>query len=1390
MRADATEFVPSSLRAEGRLLPSSSSPSLPTPPPPLPCSTSPRPGSSLSSSPSTREPGLRSSPHTSPYSSPTPSSYLSESLPSARENIAYYKKSARPRNPRSFRTSPPRAGQGHASIFDSPPEGSPPRGTVVPSTAGPSIAGRGRGRGREQHRPSSKEKLLSPQHFFTYKPYVPSTGRGWSGERGENKNALTKGTSKSMGGFRSSNKFYSKERFVLANCRVFVQNEKSVFDAGYNPDCSIDWAEVVKVETWSSAEDPINCPFCLEQPEGMVAPTVGKCGHIFCLPCVLKYFEVLAPKPSASSVASQPQAKKNLRYWQRCPLCFEPITKKDLRPARVHQVVPPRRGSVLSFSLLSRPLSSTVVQLAKPFITQAAACAACSGLSSSSSCCTAATSTSAARESLLSPNYSGDNGEKKEAEEECKSYRHLYDSNATDVKESVSSLMPGEKEKQSDLSFFGAKQDYINHPSSSTLFSRSFLPLQCPACAIERRAKLLRRQKNVQEASCSNPVASHHDCKGTTGEILCSSSSGHPDPSATGHTSPSDSVAVTSHSFPSSSFEFFLSLGARLTQRLCPQCVESAINFSSRKSCQTGHSGELCSPSGLREDRAVGEDDQHGRVAEKKDESVRKKDDRWVGSGRETEEPKVGEGEESKEEESGGEGERKTKEKGGEGGRGSRRALAYHSPRVPQSSSSCGCTGVRGEGQEDAEENKRDGRSSLSCDLTLGSHFGRISVTHAPASPWQSHALQLASERRQIEANAERSPDYESTLHALAIAEEFVQVKEAEMFSGHCYACSSPLTSSTSFSSSSSSSQRPSVTSSSRGETPGGSSPGDQQRKAEQQREEKREDMVSNFNQKNDTKPEDNLQDFIQVLHAVQKMQRENKPLRSQAKRKQVKRGQQQGAPSSLSSSPGLTFSLPPANTRSTSPSLASTSHACEEDEKGEAGESRRREEDGASTSTARIPQGRHEKNKGGGGGGSSLNLSEFYFYQASDGQLCFVHPFFIKCLLHEVEGEENDLPAIIPDVRVVDVQPICVDEVMRRRFKCLGHLPQMSQATLVDIDLRGWLSPSTVKVFKGDFYRRKMARIERQQQEEREAAALLNHSGSLASSSPGPYNQRPFRFSLSTTAADPLHPPTDTGLSNFPSLPGREGDDHREDGRSLEADPTSSSSPLYSEDRSTISVLRGNDSCEGNQYTSSRSSGKEVEHDDEGESRLYSGQRRSVDGGSESSSFVMIVRRKEEMKFLRDQRKREEHFPSLAAASALTAKRGGDHEPRTSAPSVWRRNGNEGGLDAGQRLVGGGRGVRGGWGDGTMVRSELSSGTNRAEKKASQPSSLLKWDKQPPKGKGGKEEDTSFEDNYLPPRAGGCNLGDILLMQKQKTQKKKGAKPKASNHTVNRNDE
>lgn len=201
-----------------------------------------------------------------------------------------------------------------------------------------------------------------------------------------------------------------------------------------------------------------------------------------------------------------------------------------------------------------------------------------------------------------------------------------------------------------------------------------------------------------------------------------------------------------------------------------------------------------------------------------------------------------------------------------------------------------------------------------------------------------------------------------------------------------------------------------------------------------------------------------------------------------------------------------------------------------------------------------------------------------------------------------------------------------------------------------------------------------------------------------------------------------------------------------------------------------------------------------------------------STSASTTSSSFVMIVTRKEEeAKLLREQKKREEHFPSLAAASAQLAtgsRRGGEGEPerqgQASWSSVWGRKGNGDkerllySETEEKRLFSspteGGRGGGSAWGG----------GINRTERKASsQQSSLLlqrggggSSGKKPQqgqcllakaKGAGGREaeeeKDLLLEESYLPQRAGGCNLGEILLMQ-QKTQKKtkRSAKAKGTN--------
>ena len=48
----------------------------------------------------------------------------------------------------------------------------------------------------------------------------------------------------------------------------------------------------------------------------MTAPRVTKCGHMFCYACLLQYIDY-----------------DNQYAWKKCPLCADPVYKRDIRKA-------------------------------------------------------------------------------------------------------------------------------------------------------------------------------------------------------------------------------------------------------------------------------------------------------------------------------------------------------------------------------------------------------------------------------------------------------------------------------------------------------------------------------------------------------------------------------------------------------------------------------------------------------------------------------------------------------------------------------------------------------------------------------------------------------------------------------------------------------------------------------------------------------------------------------------------------------------------------------------------------------------------------------------------------------------------------------------------------
>ncbi|ORY93134.1 hypothetical protein BCR43DRAFT_496379 [Syncephalastrum racemosum] len=98
----------------------------------------------------------------------------------------------------------------------------------------------------------------------------------------------------------------------------------------------------------------------------------------------------------------------------------------------------------------------------------------------------------------------------------------------------------------------------------------------------------------------------------------------------------------------------------------------------------------------------------------------------------------------------------------------------------------------------------------------------------------------------------------------------------------------------------------------------------------------------------------------------------------------------------------------------------------------------------------------------------STRPATEFYFYQAADGQHIYLHPLDIKVLKHEY-GDYQQFPHELSFV-VENVEETTITEEVRKRFKYLGHLPLACDVTFIEIDLKKVVSDETLKTFSREY--------------------------------------------------------------------------------------------------------------------------------------------------------------------------------------------------------------------------------------------------------------------------------------------------------------------------------
>ncbi|CAN6621644.1 hypothetical protein TRVA0_008S02564 [Trichomonascus vanleenenianus] len=104
--------------------------------------------------------------------------------------------------------------------------------------------------------------------------------------------------------------------YINTTCRFVLDPSGDYRALLASPDVPVPMEHVQRIVTQPSA-----CPICLEEvPE---APRMIECGHILCLPCMLRY-------QAADDVI--PPGETKPRRYKECPLCFERIRPDRAKP--------------------------------------------------------------------------------------------------------------------------------------------------------------------------------------------------------------------------------------------------------------------------------------------------------------------------------------------------------------------------------------------------------------------------------------------------------------------------------------------------------------------------------------------------------------------------------------------------------------------------------------------------------------------------------------------------------------------------------------------------------------------------------------------------------------------------------------------------------------------------------------------------------------------------------------------------------------------------------------------------------------------------------------------------------------------------------------------------
>lgn len=151
-------------------------------------------------------------------------------------------------------------------------------------------------------------------------------------------------------GIGSGRHSIDKARYINANYRFMVDPDGDYKEQASNADHHVDWKDVLQILA-SAESQAASCPICLSHP---VAPRMAKCGHIFCLPCLIRYMN--SAEDETSHLDKRPR-------WRKCPICWDAVYISETRPVRWFQGQEgptPREGDDVVLKLVMRFPGSTL----------------------------------------------------------------------------------------------------------------------------------------------------------------------------------------------------------------------------------------------------------------------------------------------------------------------------------------------------------------------------------------------------------------------------------------------------------------------------------------------------------------------------------------------------------------------------------------------------------------------------------------------------------------------------------------------------------------------------------------------------------------------------------------------------------------------------------------------------------------------------------------------------------------------------------------------------------------------------------------------------------------------------------------------------------------------